>query len=105
MSTVIQGNAQTVIAETAEQELARLRAENQSLKANANKPKRPTFPIGNGLSVAVSEKGAVSIYGMGRMPITLYRSQLERLSPCWAQLLAFVSANADKLATKPVAVK
>ena len=50
-------------------EIERLRAENENLK----KPARGV------LSLKVSEKGALSVYGMGRFPVTLYREQWEKL--------------------------
>lgn len=86
-------------------ELTRLQQENALLKATQAKPKKDTFQLGNGLSCAVSEKGAISIYGLGRFPVTLYRHQLERLFPVIAQINSFIMANAAKLSTKPVVVK
>ena len=59
--------------ESIEQKVARLEAENQALKGRR---------AGN-LSLKVSEKGAVSVYGLGRFPVTLYKEQ-------WVKLLAFV---------------
>ena len=50
-------------------ELERLRAENEALK----KPSRGQ------MSLRVSEKGALSVYGLGRFPVTLYREQWEKL--------------------------
>lgn len=99
----ITGQAMTL--EQLQAEFARLQQENAALKANGAKPKRETFPIGNGLSCAVSEKGAISIYGLGRFPVTLYRHQLERLVPCIALLNSFIMANSDKLKVKPSVVK
>jgi hypothetical protein len=46
-------------------ELERLRKENEALKKGAS----------SGIRMKVSEKGAVSIYGMGRFPVTLYKEQ------------------------------
>jgi len=46
-------------------ELERLRAENAQLKRAANR----------GVSLKVSEKGGVSVYGLGRFPVTLYKEQ------------------------------
>jgi hypothetical protein len=54
-------------------ELERLRAENAALKARTTR----------GVSLRVSEKGAVSVYGLGRFPVTLYKEQ-------WAKLLEMV---------------
>lgn len=67
-----------------------LKAENAKLKAARNSK----------LSLKVSEKGAVSLYGMGRFPVTLYRSQWERLLGNVDQIKAFIEANADQLTTK-----
>ena len=50
-------------------ELERLRSENAALKARGSK----------GVSMKVSEKGAVSIYGLGRFPVTLYQEQWLKL--------------------------
>lgn len=50
-------------------EMARLRADNERLKKNAQRK----------LTLKVSEKGALSLYGMGKFPVTLYREQWERL--------------------------
>jgi len=52
------------------------------------------------LSMKVSEKGAVSLYGLGRFPITLYASQWERVLGMTDQIRAFLVDNKDKLATK-----
>jgi len=56
----------------------------------------------NTLSFKVSEKsGAVSVYGLGRLPATLYASQWERVAADMPRLLSFIKANADKVARKP----
>ena len=55
------------------------------------------------LTLKVSEKGAVSLYGMGRFPVTLYGTQWERLLDETDAIRAFLVANAAKLATKPTA--
>jgi hypothetical protein len=52
------------------------------------------------LSLKVSEKGAVSVYGMGRFPLTLYRSQWERLFSMVDDIKAFIETNKDKLSVK-----
>lgn len=54
------------------------------------------------LSMKVTEKGGLSVYGLGRFPTTLYRSQWERLldADTVAQLKAFIIANASLLAVK-----
>ena len=53
------------------------------------------------LTLKVSEKGALSVYGMGRWPITLYRAQWERLFANREAVEAFIAANAAGLAAKP----
>jgi hypothetical protein len=55
----------------------------------------------NGLSFKVSEKGAVSVYGLNqRFPVTLYKSQWERLLSHQDELRAFIKANVSKLTVK-----
>jgi hypothetical protein len=78
--------------ETLEQKLARLESENAALKAKENK--RTT------LSYKVSEKGAISVYGMGRFPVTLYRQQWEKLFAAQGDIVAFIEANGARLTTK-----
>ena len=48
----------------------------------------------------MSEKGAVSVYGMGRFPVTLYKEQWEKLLAMSDQIKAFISENATRLKTK-----
>ena len=71
-------------------EIERLRAENESLK----KPARGQ------LSLKVSEKGALSVYGMGRFPVTLYREQWEKLMAMSDQIKEFIQANDQTLKKK-----
>lgn len=52
------------------------------------------------LTLKVSDKGAVSLYGLGRFPVTLYRTQWERLIGETSHISAFIEANAALLATK-----
>ena len=52
------------------------------------------------IGMKVSDKGAVSIYGIGRFPVTLYGSQWERLFNEAERVKAFLKENADKLAVK-----
>ena len=70
--------------------LAALEEENKRLKEQRNAK----------LSLKVSEKGSVSYYALGRFPISLYRSQWERLLGMSDQIKAFIEANKDKLAVK-----
>lgn len=53
------------------------------------------------VSFKVSEKGALSVYGLGRFPVTLYRGQWEALIGHVPAIREFIAANADRLATKP----
>ena len=80
--------------ETPEMEITRLRAENQKLKAKAGQS------VVQGLTLRVSAKGALSVYGMGRWPVTLYRGQWERLLGEGKAILEFIEANASSLSVK-----
>jgi hypothetical protein len=71
-------------------ELERLRNENAALKKGA----------ATGISMKVSEKGAVSIYGMGRFPVTLYKEQWLKLLDMSQEIRAFIAANDARLKTK-----
>lgn len=53
-----------------------------------------------GTHMKVSEKGAVSIYGMGRFPVTLYKEQWLKLLDMSAEIRAFIAANEAQLKTK-----
>ncbi len=52
------------------------------------------------MSFKVSEKGAVSVYGLGRFPVTLYVEQWDRILSNAAELRAFIEANKSKLKFK-----
>ena len=71
-------------------EIEKLKAENAALK----KPARGT------LSMKVSEKGALSVYGMGRFPVTLYKEQWLKLLGIADEIKSFINDNNDKLKTK-----
>jgi len=70
-------------------EIERLRKENEALKKGAS-----------GVRMKVSEKGAVSVYGMGRFPVTLYQEQWLRLLDMSAEIRAFIAANEAQLKKK-----
>ena len=57
---------------------------------------------GRSLTLKVSEKGAVSLYGMGRFPVTLYGSQWERLLNEADAIRAFLAANVALISVKAV---
>ena len=71
-------------------ELERLRQENAALKKGAS----------SGLRMKVSEKGALSIYGMGRFPVTLYKEQWSKLLDMADDIRAFIKANEAQLKAK-----
>ena len=73
-------------------EIERLKAENEALKTS-----RPTK---GAISIKVSEKGAVSVYGLGRFPVTLYREQWERLLQSSEDIRKFIAENEDRLKKK-----
>jgi len=71
-------------------EVERLRAENESLKRSAAKE----------LSLKVSQKGALSVYGLGRFPVTLYKEQWLRLLDMAEDIRNFIKQNDSKLKGK-----
>lgn len=71
-------------------ELERLRKENESLKKGAAK----------GISMKVSEKGGLSIYGLGRFPITLYKEQWTKLLELSEEIRSFLATHDAELKTK-----
>lgn len=73
-------------------ELERLRAENENLKK--------TKPKTRELSLKVSQKGACSLYGMGRFPVTLYKEQWVRLLDFSDEIRQFLADNDSELKTK-----
>ena len=52
------------------------------------------------LTLKVSEKGALSIYGLGRFPTTLYLTQFDKLNAAWPEVQSFVEANRSRFTTK-----
>jgi hypothetical protein len=82
--------AQSMSDEDLKAELERLRGENAALKRGASQ----------GIRMKVSEKGALSIYGMGRFPVTLYKEQWLRLLDLADDIRAFIAANEGQLKAK-----
>ena len=76
--------------ESMKEELERLRKENEQLKKPSTKE----------LSFKVSQKGAVSVYGMGRFPVTLYKEQWVRLLDRTDDIREFIKENDSQLTTK-----
>jgi hypothetical protein len=71
-------------------EVERLRAENERLRQRGGRP----------TGLKVSEKGAVSVYGLGRFPVTLYKEQWTKLLAMADEIRAFIKENDAKLKTK-----
>jgi hypothetical protein len=71
-------------------QLDKLRAEHDQLKAKTVR----------GLSLKVSEKGGVSLYGVGRFPVTLYKEQWTKVLGMKDEIEAFLETNAHLLKTK-----
>jgi hypothetical protein len=90
------------------QELELAKAENARLMAAlaaANKPRALTMKVtaskkDEKTGKVTGTSGALSIYGLGRFPITLYRSQWERLIANIGEVEAFIAANSHLLASK-----
>jgi hypothetical protein len=74
-------------------ELERLKAENERLKSQR----------GRGASLKVSEKGGVSVYGLGRFPVTLYKEQWAKLLAMADEIREFIAEHEADLKTKPEA--
>ena len=71
-------------------ELEKLRAENEALKKTSSRE----------LSMKVSEKGALSVYGLGRFPVTLYKEQWIRLLDVSGDIRRFIQSNEEQLKVK-----
>ena len=71
-------------------ELARLQAENERLKSQR----------GRAVSLKVSEKVGVSVYGLGRFPVTLYKEQWTKLLDMAEEIRSFLKENDARLKTK-----
>ncbi len=76
--------------ERLEDEVARLRAENEALRARTQR----------GNQIRVSDKGGVSVYGLGRFPVTLYKEQWRRLLDMADEIRTFIKAHEGELKTK-----
>jgi hypothetical protein len=77
--------------ETLRAEVERLRAENEALKARATR---------GVISLRVSEKGGLSVYGLGRFPVTLYKEQWLKLLDMADELRSFIREHEGKLKAK-----
>ena len=72
------------------EELERLKAENEQLKRRSSR----------GVSMKVSEKGGLSVYGLGRFPVTLYKEQWLKLLDMADDIRAFLRENEGTLKSK-----
>jgi hypothetical protein len=73
-------------------ELERLKAENEALKKRGQR--------GGSTMLKVSEKGGLSVYGLGRFPVTLYKEQWEKLLAMSDEIKGFITENKDRLKVK-----
>ena len=80
--------------ETPEEKLTRLEAENRALKAQVEEHKPGQ------LRLKVSEKGGLSVYGLGRFPVTLYKEQWMRLLDQADEIRSFLKDNDGQLKAK-----
>ncbi len=71
-------------------EIVKLRAENENLRKTASQ----------GLSLKVSDKGGVSVYGLGRFPVTLYKEQWHRLLSLADDIRTFINEKDDRLKSR-----
>ena len=76
--------------EELQKEVEKLRAENKALKNSLSK----------GLSLRVSQKGALSVYGLGRFPVTLYKTQWLRLLDMAEDIKTLIEQNESQLKSK-----
>ena len=72
-------------------ELERVKAENERLQNQR----------GRAVSLKVSEKGGVSVYGLGRFPVTLYKEQWTKLFAMVDEIRAFINEHDAELKAKP----
>jgi hypothetical protein len=85
----------TAVDPTVVAEIARLKAENAKLAAAKAAKAAPRK-----ITIKVSVKGAVSVYGLGRFPVTLYKEQMEALLTASPEIRAFMKANESLLSVK-----
>lgn len=75
-------------------QIARLQAENEAMRAKAQRQASARIRL------KVSDKGGLSVYGLGRFPVTLYRGQWERLLSMAGEIQEFMLDNSASLTTK-----
>jgi hypothetical protein len=77
-------------------EVEDVKAENEKLKAEIEALKKSSPKSG----LKVSEKGGVSVYGLGRFPVTLYKEQWLKLLDMTDEIREFIKQNDARLKTK-----
>ena len=77
-----------------------LKAEIDRLKAETERLRRQHDRL---LSMKVSQKGALSVYGLGRFPVTLYKEQWTRLLDAADDIRTFLKDNDARLKSKRTA--
>jgi hypothetical protein len=87
---IVNTTGETMSDDEMKAELERLRSENAALKRRTSSAVR----------MKVSEKGAVSVYGMGRFPVTLYKEQWLKLLDMSSDIRAFIAENEAQLKAK-----
>jgi hypothetical protein len=85
---------------TTKQTRAELEIELAALKARHAELMAAKSDLPRALTFRVSEKGALSVYGMGRFPVTLYKEQWAKLIDVSEEIKAFIAANDSKLKAK-----
>jgi hypothetical protein len=83
----------TILQSELSSRLAKLEAENQALKAKIASRQTISFKISE-------EKGCLSVYGLGRFPVTLYGGQWERLAKAMPQLMEFIEEHREEMTWK-----
>lgn len=96
--TTINPQALAALSPEVQAYIASLQAKASALKAIHLKVTAPKLDEKSGEMKGTS--GAISLYGMGRFPITLYRGQWERLIAAVPQIEVFIAANAALLSVK-----
>lgn len=93
LQSVLSKEREVKMSDDMKAELEKLRAENEALKSQKSGARGT-------LSMKVSEKGALSVYGMGRFPVTLYKEQWLKLLGIADEIKKFIAENDDRLKTK-----
>lgn len=88
--TTTNNTAVTSSDPTIQAELDKLRAENEKLRAKGVRA----------ISMKVAEKGGLSVYGLGRFPVTLYKQQWAKLLGMADEIKAFIVLNDKHLTEK-----